>query len=207
MTRPTNYSSDHDLVNVLNSRDFQDLLENLMQSQARVPGTPPETALEALTQYLRDNYGLDEDSDSDDSIELQRISTAEEDAYADRLLQALMNGQREMAARRFLPTTPPPSPTPNPALRYPLHPPPLPPRRRSQLGTAAPTTYSNVISQQQRFMRFIDPNASEESKSPHSGFATPFSPIDRNNDLPLTSEYMQRYGRKNASILDDSPER
>lgn len=215
MTRPSNLSignGDLDLANVLNSRDFQDLLETLASSRAR-DDSPPASAVEALSQYLRENYGIDldadepYDSDSDDSIELRTA----DDLLTERMMQAIVSGQREIPMRRILPTSPPPSPIPNPALHpFSRHPPPLPPRRRSRLAESfeGGNVNINIISQQQRFTRFADPNASEESKSPHSGISVPFSPLDRNNDLPLTSEFMHRYGRrKENSVPFDAPER
>ena len=184
MTRPSNFAhtnGDFDLQAMLGSEDFQSAINN--------PSGP--SFFQVFAEYLQRNYNIRieeedfNDSDSDESIELNPINAAEE-AYADRLMQAIVNGQREVPMRRILPVTPPPSPTPNPAvMRFPSIPPPLPPRRRSQLSTM-------TTSEMARRGHFADLNGAEEMKSPQGGYEVLLSPLDKNNELPYTREYQLR---------------
>lgn len=207
MTRPSNFfastDGDLDLQSLLNSREFQALLSSQQYPNANNP-------FPHLAQYLLENFNIRlaaaaaddddgfDDSDSDESIVLSPVDPDEDDAYADRLLQAIVSGQREVPMRRILPATPPPSPLPNPALNVPYRqqrPPPLPPRRRSQLATSMTSSGASFAADHRpamRIQRYADRDAAEEQKSPHGGYAVFGSPLDKNNDLPLTPEYQNR---------------
>ncbi len=192
MTRPSNFArtdGDFDFQALLNSREFQEAFNQY----------PNSNPFPILARYLQDNYNIivdegDFESDSDESIEMQTIDDSFEEAYAERFMQALVNGQRE---RRILPATPPPSPIPNPALDRlflsAAEPPPLPPRRRSQLSSSM-TTSTTATTNVNRYSvpRFTDLNAAEEFKSLHGGFEVCMTPPDRNNELPFTFEFQRR---------------
>ncbi len=199
MTRPSNLA--HTSADV----DLQALLTELHAELSENRATNP---FALLARFMLENYNVrveeeDFDSDSDESIELQPIDAAA-DAYSDRLLQAIVSGQREIPMRRLLPATPPPSPVPNPALIHRnLIPPPLPPRRRSQLSASMATSsqVSSSNNNNQQRDRFMDLNAAEEYKPPFGGYEVISSPLDKNNELPFTSEYQRRLrNQRNADL-------
>lgn len=243
MTLPSNsrsYSNnDMDVNSLMNNREFQEILQDYFQSNTMTL----DEFMENLPRFMMETYGNDHnyENGSDEEEEEAYDDDEEEDlddndaflAFLNRssqsgfrsepvdassiLFRSLLAGRREareIPLRNILPQSPPPSPVPNivnTAASIPFFQrngiaPPVPSRpgglRRvpSQLRTS--TTNSAAV-------RF-DPNVPEECKSPYN------SPIDRNNELPLTSEFMRRYGHDRISLAhnnlpalvdDDQPER
>ena len=149
----------------------------------------------------------------------------------DLLFRSLLAGHqeaREIPLRTILPQSPPPSPVPNivntsASIEFFQQqqqqrnriPPRLParPSRMRRVPVQSQLSSSTILNTG-RTTGLFDPNMPEECKSPYLSLAE-ISPIDRNNDLPLTNEYMRRYGRITLNpvnnpppqVSDDSPER
>lgn len=235
---PFSSNTDMDVNSLMNNREFQEILQEYFQSNTMTL----DEFMENLPRFMMETYGNDQNYDNESDEEEAYYDDEEEDfddneaflAFLHRrgqagyrsepvdassiLFRSLLAGRREareIPLRNILPQSPPPSPVPNivnTAASIPFFQrnglaPPVPSRpgglRRvpSQLRTSTTTNSAGI--------RF-DPNAPEECKSPYN------SPVDRNNELPLTSEFMRRYGHDRISMThnnlpalvdDDQPER
>ena len=134
------------------------------------------------------------------------------------LFRSLLVGQRELREiplQTIYPQSPPPSPLPNLATQRSRAGPPLPARPNNLRRVPSQLRNSNgsVTSK-------FDPNGPEECKSPYNQLSEIAQPSDRNNnttDLPMTREFMRRYGYENERIslsnntlpalIEDPPER
>jgi hypothetical protein len=234
----SNNNDNVDVDSLMNNREFQEMLQDYFQSNT----ITLDEFMENLPRFMIETYGNNQNYDDEDEDEDENYTDEDEDiddndafmAFLHRnsqtgyrsepldvsnlLFRSLLAGRREareIPFRNILPQSPPPSPVPNivnTAASIPFFQrngivvPPVPTRpntlRRVPSQLRSYTTNSAAI-------RF-DPNAPEECKSPNS------SPMDRNNELPLTSEYMRRYGHDRISLArnnipapidDDKPER
>lgn len=223
-----------DVNSLLNNREFQEILQDYFQNNTMTL----DEFMENLPRFMMETYGNDvtvEEIESDEESEYGEEEEIDDDSFmaflhrnsqegyraepidaSNILLRSLLAGRREIREiplRNILPQSPPPSPVPNMVntaasipffQRNGMTAPPVPNRpnglRRVPSQLRNSTTRSTI--------RF-DPNAPEECKSPYN------SPIDRNNELPLTVEYMRRYGHERISLahnnfpalVDDPPER
>lgn len=238
MTLPRNTSSnDMDVNSLMNNREFQEILQDYFQDNTMTL----DEFMDNLPRFMMETYGPEQDEEvdeesvyseeeEDDAMEVEYgedafmafLRRGGHDGFvrtepvdpSSILLRSLLAGRREIPLRNIVPQSPPPSPVPNivnTAASIPFFQrnglaPPVPSRpnalRRvpSQLRSYTSHTTGNI--------RF-DPNAPEECKSPYN------SPVDRNNELPVTGEYMRRYGHERISmahndlpaLIDDPPER
>lgn len=241
MTLPANFRSsptnnnDVDVNSLMNNREFQEILREYFQSNTMTL----DEFMENLPRFMMETYGNDqnndnisdeepeseeyEDNDDNDAF-LSFLHRSSQSGYRSEQLDAsnilfhsLLAGRREareIPLRNILPQSPPPSPLPNivntstsiPFFQRNGMVPPVPARPSSLRRVPSQLSYSMTNSSSVRF----DPNVPEECKSPYN------YPIDRNNELPLTREYMRRYGHSSiilvqnnlpALIDDDQPER
>ena len=238
MTLPPNSSSsstnnnDVDVNSLMNNREFQEILQDYFQSNTMTL----DEFMENLPRFMMETYGNDQNNDSvsvsdeeseydddDSDAFLSFLHRSSQTGYRSEaldtsniLFRSLLAGRREsreIPLRNIAPQSPPPSPVPNivnTAASIPFFQrngmvPPVPTRPNSLRRVPSQLRNSMTNSSTSRF----DPNAPEESKSPYN------APIDRNNELPLTSEYMRRYGHARISLahnnlpalIDDQPER
>ena len=214
----------------MNNREFHEMLQEYFQSNTMTL----DEFLEHLPRFMMQNYGLhveggedgnypdeeleDEIDDAEDSfISFLRQSGGNASAdpasslnTSEVLMRSLLAGQREIREiplRTILPQSPPPSPTPNLAAT------PQVPVRSNGLRRVPSQLRNSALASAASF----DPNGSTD-KSPST---SPVLPADLNNDqfeqdLPLTSEFMRRYGyarirqhssRQGNSVSEDRPER
>lgn len=234
MTLPRNTpSNDMDVNSLLNNREFQEILQDYFQDNTMTL----EEFMDNLPRFMMDTYGPDQEDEEDESEYGEEEEDEDmdldhdEDAFmaflrrggqdgiraepldpSDFLLRSLLAGRREIPLRNILPQSPPPSPVPNivntaasiPFFQRNGMAPPVP-NRPNILRRVPSQLRSYTTNTTGRF----DPNAPEECKSPYN------SPVDRNNDLPVMSEYMRRYGHERISmahndlpaLIDDPPER
>lgn len=219
-----------------NSMTLDEFLENLPRFMMENYGLQDDDEEEDNEDEEEELFLEDEEldlstlNDRDFTEFMHRIYRQEsnQNEYGQVLMRAILAGRRErennsedIPMRNILPNSPPPSPVPNivnTAASIPffqrnrrLVPPQLPTRpanrnsflRRtsSQLGNSV-TSHSSLLNQR------FDPNGpSEDFKSSPSPTPSAFSPIDRNNDLPLTSEYLRTHQSHRPRLIDDAPER
>lgn len=240
MTLPTQRSpflnsADMDVNSLMNNREFQEMLQEYFQSNTMTL----DEFLEHLPRFMMENYGLDESEDEEDEMvpeEMDDNDMDDEDVFlsflqraggyraepintSEVLMRSLLAGRREIREiplRTILPQSPPPSPTPNlatTASSIPFF------QRNQQRGPQVPQRPNGlrrVPSQLRNSTTPFDPNGTD--KSPN---ASPVLINDRNNnieasnDLPLTSEFMRRYGHvrinqnqnNDRRLIEDTPER
>lgn len=244
MTLPTQLNSaDSDVNSLLNNREFQEMLQEYFQSNTmtmdefleHLPRFMIENyGLRADDEDMeQDDEEIEQDDYEDDLDEEEFLSYLHRSGFraeprnnldpSDVLMRSLLAGRREIREiplRNILPQSPPPSPTPNLATnansipffqRY---------QQRGPQVPARPTNLRRVPSQlRNSTTRSFDPNGAD--KSP---FDSPILLVpDLNNnyetfeeDLPLTSEFMRRFGHgriihtsngRNDLITEDRPER
>lgn len=230
-------SADLDVNSLLNNREFHEMLQEYFQSNTMTM----DEFLEHLPRVIMvENYGLRADEGDYDSDDEEEEEEEEEDMFlsflqrsgfraepvntlntSEVLMRSLLAGRREIPLRNILPQSPPPSPTPNlatSASSAPIF------QRNQQRGPqvpARPTGLRRVSSQlRNSISRPFDPNGSDKSPLASPRLSVP---DDFNNNLeeveenlPLTSEFMRRFGRgrivhningRNDLITEDRPER
>lgn len=244
-SRPiSNSNADLDVNSLMNNREFQEILQDYFQGASMTLDEFLETLPRFMMENYGLEGEADEEDDIEDNeyeesdeyfddidegnfLELLRRNRYRSEPIeaasnpSESLFRSLLAGRRaqfqEIPLRPILPQSPPPSPVPNIVNTGAFR------RNGPQVPNRPNTTLQRIPSQLRRTTttptrQEFDPNAPEECKSPHNQISDIAIPYDRNNnldDLPLTAEFMRRYGygrislsgNKPAELTEDQPER
>lgn len=215
---------DFDMNSLLNNRELQDILRDIVEESGGrsnwvgrifhrnrnanlaqgTAGSRTDVTRSAGSALMEIQQGLleilnsreielsDLDSSSDFGEEDDEDDTEnEQDAHNIIRRQNAIYFNREVPLRHILPTTPPPSPLQNrasmemAAANY---------QRRYVLMMRPIQAADSAYPVNSTPLRTIDANGCVNGASTCSPLVPPASPIDRNNELPATNEFLQRYG-------------